>query len=235
MAERLWPGGDALGGRVRGAGEATWLTVVGVVGDVRHYGPGAPARPEVYIPYSAEYLTSKAYVVRSERADPALGDRIRDAITAVAADQPIREIRSMGEWSARATAGPRFQALAMTLAAALATALAAVGLFGVLAGLVRARTPELAVRMALGAPRGSVLSLVLARAGRLVVPGVLGGVALALVFGDVLEGFLLGVSVLDPGVITGATLLFLLVGGAAALLPARRATSLDTARVLRQE
>lgn len=141
----------------------------------------------------------------------------------------------MEQWIAGATAGVRFQALAVTLAAALATALAAIGLFGILAGLVRARTPELAVRMALGAARGRVLSMVLGHAGRLVVPGVIGGAGLALLLRDVLGGFLLGVTVHDPWVVAASTLLFALVGGGAAVVPAWRAISFDTARVLRDE
>jgi putative ABC transport system permease protein len=192
-------------------------------------------RPELYVPYSAEFLTSKTFVVRGGGSGEALGDRLREAIAAVDPEQPVREVRSMEDWAAEATAGLRFQALTMSLGAGLATSLAAIGLFGVLAGLVRSRSSELAIRMALGAPRGSVLSLVLARAGRLVFPGLIAGATLALLADGALQGFLLGVSVHDPAVIAASTLLFVLVGCAAALVPARRATSLDPARVLREE
>lgn len=234
LARRYWPVSDAVGKRVRGAGEQDWLTVVGVVGDVRHYGPGEPPGPEVYTPYSDEYLTSKTFVVRWEEARRGNGGRIRETIAEVDPDQPVREVRTMDAWAARATDGPRFQALTASVAAALASALAAIGLFGVLAGLVRARTPELAVRVALGAPRGSVVYLVLARTIRLVASGVVGGAAIAFLLRDVLEGFLLGISVHDAGAMIGSTALFILIGLAAALLPARRATTVDTARVLRE-
>jgi putative ABC transport system permease protein len=234
-AERYWPGTSPLGRRVRLRQAEGWLTVVGVVGDVRHYGPDRPTRAELYVPYSAESLTSKTFVVRWQPGADIAPERVREAIFAVDPDQPVREVRSMEDWASRSTAAPRLQALTMTLAAVFATLLASVGLFGVLSGLVRARTPELALRVALGAQRGRVLALIARRAVALVGAGVGFGTVLALSAGGLLERFLFGVSATDPVSLGGAALLFVVVTAAASVAPARRAMSLDPARALRAD
>lgn len=226
--------GEAVGLRVRPVGEDRWRTVVGVVGDVRHYGPAQAPRPEVYAPYSDEYLTSKTFVVRWSGPLAEASTRLREVITSVDPDQPVREVRSMDRWVTDATASARFLAAAGLLAAVLATALAAVGLFGVLSANVRARSRELAVRIALGAPRRSVMRLVVVRAAALLVSGLVGGALVAGLVGGTLQSVLVGVDVADPLVALGASATFVVVAVLAALGPARRATSLDPATVLQE-
>ena len=192
MAGMYWVGEDPIGRRLWTGGRDEALTVVGVVADVKHYGPDRDARPELYTPYSIEPLTSKTYVVRSSSESALAADAIRNAIRQVDPEQPVREIRSMSEWAADATAEARFQVAMMAAAAALAMILAFVGLFAAVSSLVGERTRDIAIRMALGARPERVLGQVLRKGGVLVASGVAGGVAVSMAFGSVMRSFLFG-------------------------------------------
>ncbi len=111
--QHYWGGADPLDAQVRLSGHDEWVRVVGVVGDVHHDGPDREVRPELYLPYSAEYLTSKSYVVRWQPGHPAHPDALRQAVFGVDPEQPVREVRSMDDWVADATAAPRFQTRVM--------------------------------------------------------------------------------------------------------------------------
>ena len=235
MASMYWPDGDAVGRRLWLGGVDEPMSVVGVVDDVKHYGPARDVRPELYTPYSIEGLTSKTYVVRSSLESGAAAEALRAAIRRVDPEQPVREIRSMTECTAQITAGARFQAAMMAAAAALAMILACVGLFAAMSSLVGERTREIAIRMAMGARGDTVLRLVLGRAGTIVAFGIGGGVLLALAFGRVLESFLFGVAPRDPLVFGVVALGFVALSLLAAYLPARRAIIVDPATVLRQD
>ena len=235
MAAMYWPEGDAVGRRLWLGGVDEPMTVVGVIDDVKHYGPDRDVRPELYTPYSTEGLTSKTYVVRSSQEPGAMAEALRAAVRRVDPEQPVREIRSMTEWTRRATADARFQAVMMAAAAVLAMILACVGLFAAVSSLVGERTREIAIRMAMGARGEKVLRLVLGQAGLIVSLGIGGGVLLALVLGRVLESFLFGVAPRDPLVFAVVALGFVLLAMVAAYLPARRAIVVDPALVLRED
>jgi putative ABC transport system permease protein len=236
-AARLhWPDRSPIGDRLRVGETGPWLTVIGVVGDVRHDGARQEVLPEVYIPYTLETLTSKSFVARTHAsARSSVSPLLRDALRRIDPEQPIREIRSMDDWVSSSTAADRFLAALMSAAALIATLLAGIGLFAALAGVVRERRQEIAIRMTLGARQTGVLGLVARRASVLILPGLAGGLPLALALSGALEGFLFGVEPQSPGVLAGVTGGLLLTAALAAYLPAARAASTDPARVLREE
>jgi len=235
-AARLhWPGARPVGARIRPAGSATWLTIVGVTGDVLHDGPGGTVLPEVYTLYPLDGLTSKSFVVRSSLDAASVASILRQALRRVDPAQPVREIRSMTDWAAYRLAPFRFLSAIMIGAALLAVTLAAVGLFAALASLVGERRRDIAVRVALGSGRGGVARMVGRHAGSLLVPGVVGGLLLALGLGRLLRSFLFGVGSQDIPTLAGVTFALLAVGGLAAALPTVRALGVEPAEVLREE
>ncbi|MCH7476432.1 MAG: ABC transporter permease, partial [Gemmatimonadetes bacterium] len=151
MARRHWPNEDPIGKRFSIMGQGTMLTVIGLVGDVKHYGLDADARPEVYQPYSTEYLTSKTFVLRTAGDPTVLGPTVERAILSVDPDQPIRDMATMEERVGRTIADSRFNTVMIGLASLVAVILAAIGLFGTVSYTVTARTQEIGVRMAMGA------------------------------------------------------------------------------------
>ncbi len=237
LATRLWPGQDAVGRQV------TWqrdpehpLTIVGVVAAVRHTGPGAAAEPTVYRPYAQDPRAGSLYLVLRSANDPAaLAGPLREALREVAPEQPLAEVRPMTERAAAALAPPRFHALLTGLFAAAALALAAVGVYGVIAHGVTRRRREIGVRLALGAPRRRVLAGVLAEGLALAALGLAAGLPATLAAGRLLQSQLFGVSASDPWTLTGAALALALTAAAAAWLPARRAAAVDPASALAAE
>ncbi|MGD8329778.1 MAG: ABC transporter permease [Acidobacteriota bacterium] len=232
FADNYWPDVDPLGRVIAIDNGDTTLRVAGIVGDVRHFGLDSEARPEIYLPYTRDELTSKTFVVRSEIEPAALGPRLRQAIVAVDPDQPLRDLLSMNEVIAETTAGPRFNALMMGLAAAVALALAALGLFGTMSYMVAERTRELGIRLALGGSRGRVVGHVLGQGARLAAVGLAVGLLLALAAGRLVQGLLFDIPATDPisYVVVSAT--FALAALAASWLPARRASRVDPVVVL---
>ena len=141
----------------------------------------------------------------------------------------------MGEWVERGMAATRFLAAMMGAAALLATILAGVGLFAALASVVGERSREIAIRITLGARKQGVLGLVARRASALVIPGLDGGLLMAVALGGVLESFLFGVQPQSPPLLAMVTAGMLLIAAIAAYVPATRAASVDPARLLREE
>ena len=237
LAARLWPGQDPVGRQL------TWLrnpdqplTVVGVAAAVRHAGPGTPPEPTVYRPYAQDPRAGSLYLILRGTTDPAAhAGPLRAALREVAPAQPLAEVRPMAERAAAAVAPPRFHALLTGLFAAAALALAAVGVYGVIAHGVARRRREIGVRLALGAPRGRVLGGVLAEGLGLALLGLAAGLPAALAAGRLLQSQLFGVSSTDPWTLAGAALALAGTAAAAAWLPARRAAAVDPASALAAE
>jgi putative ABC transport system permease protein len=231
--------GDALGRRVRLSDRGEWLTVVGVVADIRQRGLDQEVQPMIYVPFQQErdepfLLRFVSFVART--ATPAsVVEGIRAEIRRAAPDLPIAGMVTMDEAVAASVAAPRFRTLLLGLFAMAATLIATCGIYGLMAYAVTQRRREIGVRMALGAARRDVLRLVLTRALRIVVAGLIVGLAGAAAVTRVLQGFLFGVTPTDPLVFTAVTLLLLAVGLMAAWLPARRATRIDPWAALRAE
>jgi predicted permease len=237
---REYFGGDpreALGRRVRLWGNNEWLGVVGVVADIRQRGLEQDVQPMIYAPFQQErggFVRFVSFVART--ATPAsVAEGIRAEIRRAAPDVPIESAVTMDEAVAASVAQPRFRTLLLGLFAMTATLIATFGLYGLMAYAVAQRRREIGVRMALGAERRDVLHLVLTRALRVVVAGLIVGVAGTVGVTRVLQRFLFGVTPTEPIVFTIVTLLLLAVGLLAAWLPARRATRIDPWSALRAE
>jgi predicted permease len=242
IVREFFPGGpsEALGRRVRVEfGSSEWLTVVGVAADVRQMGLDRDLQPMIYVPFQQErdhpfLLRFVAFVARTSTPG-SVAEGIRTEIRTAAPDLPIQSSSTMDEAVAASVAQPRFRTVLLGLFAIAATLVATCGLYGLMAYAVAQRRREIGVRMALGADRRDVLGLVLARALRIVVAGLLVGLAGAAIVTRVLQRFLFGVTSTDPLVFTAVTLLLLAVGLVAAWLPARRAARIDPWAALRAE
>ena len=245
VSERIvrdyFPGGpgEALGRRVRLGDQGEWLTVVGVVADIRQMGLDQEVQPMIYVPFQQErgevfVLRFVSFVART--ATPArVVESIRAEIRRAAPDLPIESTVTMGEAVTASVAPPRFRMLLLVLFASTATLIATCGIYGLMAYAVMQRRREIGVRMALGADHRDVLRLVLTRALRIVVAGLIVGLAGAAGVTRVLQTFLFGVTPTDPIAFTIVTLLLGAVGLMAAWLPARRATRIDPCAALRAE
>jgi predicted permease len=244
LAERYYPGESPVGKRVRLGGNADnpWITVIGVVADVRHRGLDTAPRPEWYLCHAQADQAmgigprrSFAIALRTTRPPERLFPEVRSVIAELDPDLPVARIRTMDEIRSQSLARQRFTTFLLASFALLAVVLGSIGIFGVISQGVVCRSREIGVRMALGARRGQVVRMVLAEGLSLAAIGmVLGGCA-ALGFSRVLRSQLHEVSPTDPWTF-GATLM-LVVGVAivASLIPAARAAGLDPWRVLREE
>jgi predicted permease len=238
LASRLWPNQDPIGRRVNGSGEGA-KTVIGVVADVRFAGPGAPPEPEFYQPLAQledvawNWTRRSLFVVARSGGDPAaLGPGIRHAITAVDPGVPLFSVRTMEERMALVVETARFNTVLLTLLGAIGLVLAAVGIYGVIAYFTAQRTPEIGIRLALGASRASVLALVVRQAAAPVAAGVMVGAAGAVFAARAIATQLVNVRATDPITFAAVAVLLALVGLTAALFPARRAAGLDPTRAL---
>ena len=241
IVRECFPGGptEALGRRVRVDDRGEWLTVVGVVADVRQQGLDQDVKPMIYAPYQQErtspfLLRFVSFIARTS-TPASVSEGIRAEIRRAAPDLPIETARTMDEALAASVAQPRFRTVLLGLFATAATLIATCGLYGLMAYSVTQRRREIGVRMALGATRRDVLRLVLTRALRVVIAGLAVGLAGAAGVTRVLQTFLFGVTPTDPVVFTMVTLLLLAVGLMAAWVPARRATRIDPWAALRAE
>jgi putative ABC transport system permease protein len=239
IVREFFPGGpgDALGRRVRLGHGGEWLTVVGVVADIRQMGLDRDVQPMIYAPFQQERSGLVRFVsfVARTATPAAVAEGIRAEIRRAAPDLPIQSTVTMDEAVAASVAPPRFRMVLLVLFATAATLIATCGIYGVMAYAVAQRRREIGVRMALGAERRDVLRLVLARALRIVVAGLLVGLAGAAAVTRVLQTFLFGVTPTDPIAFTMVTLLLMAVALMAAWLAARRATRIDPCAALRAE
>lgn len=240
VAKRFWPAENPVGKRIRLPGDATFVTggnayrtVVGVVRDL-HFRDYRTASPMVYMPWRQSYWQGE-FAVRAVGDPGAVIPAIRRAVSAVDPDVRVWDATDMTTLLARPLAQPRLSALLLAGFGVTALALAAIGLYGVMAFSVRERTHELGVRMALGATPERLRAEVLWRAGGMAAVGATGGVIGAVAASRFLRSLLFEVSPFDPSVLAGAALLLVAIALVAAYLPARRATRIDPAIALRAE
>ena len=234
FARKHWPGQDPVGRRMRvDSGTGDWITVVGLVSDIRHLGPGAPPRAEFYRPHSQLSFSFMAFVVRTQGAPEAMVPSIRAAITELDPAQPMSGVNTMDGHLATALARPKFMSTLIGSFGALALLLSAVGVYGVMAYSVTQRTREIAIRTALGASSANVLRLVIGKAMWLAVFGVIAGLAGSSALSRVLSGLLFGIGAADAVTYAVVVALLSTVALAAAALPAWRATRIPGAQVLR--
>lgn len=243
MARAYWPGENAVGRRfrIRGDSLAPWVTVIGVAGDVKSWGIAAPTRAEFtllhrQLPVLSGFAARSMTVLLRTGGDPmALAEPARRQVRALDPELAVSNPRTVRDVVRRALAQPRFTVLVLGAFAALALALATVGLYGLVAHGVARRGHELGVRLALGAAPAAVRRMVLWHALRLSLVGVGLGLALALHGERLLQGQLFGISPGDPGTHAAIVAFLVLASILAAWLPARRATAADPMVVLRSD
>lgn len=234
FARRHWGDESPLGNRIL-VFDDTWMEIVGVSGNVRHFSFERAPRPEIYAPYLRDPWPFFSVVAKTQGDPGLLVSSVREAVLAVDPDQSIYSLRTMDQVLRDSTGQRRFLVDLLSLFASLAVGLALLGVYGVMAYMVSLRDREMSIRVALGAPRGQVLWLSLRGGVRLAFLGLLVGTAASLGLARILESLLYGVSPWDPGIFS---LTGVLLGGAvlvAAYLPARRAAGTDPARVLRDD
>lgn len=244
-ARRYWPGQDPIGRRIlSGADEdqQSWSTVVGVVGDVKYAGLDAVTSPETYYQYlqiPPELMNvaegTMALAIRTAADPGAVASSVRGELRSLDPAQPLFNVRTMDALLDNSIAQPRFRAFLVSSFAALALALVALGLYGVVAYSVSQRVAELAIRVALGAQPSGILRLVLARVAGLTLLGLAIGVAISLAGRGILARFLFGVTPADPLTLALVSLLILSVAVGASMGPALRSTRVDPVIVLRAE
>ncbi|MBJ6765291.1 ABC transporter permease [Myxococcaceae bacterium JPH2] len=233
---RFWAGANPVGQRIRVGGETTpWLTVVGVVADVRYDGLGNASRPEVYVPGLQRTFFFMAFAARTRGDAWGLVSGVRAAVAELDKGLAVGEVRTMAQRVEEATSRPRFVSLLVGMFAGMSLLLAAVGLFGVMAYMARQRTREMGIRMALGARPADVRRLVVGHGMRLALLGVAVGLVGAWASTRVLSSLLFGVSTTDPLVFGGLALVVTGVSLLATWIPALRATRVDPLVAMRAD
>jgi putative ABC transport system permease protein len=233
FVRQYFPDQQPLGRRVQGEGEG-WLTIVGIARDTRP-SPELPPAPELYVPYqqvSSSYTTA---LVRTAGDPMALAPLIRSQVLALDPKQPPHDFMTLDDRRARSIGRQQVNLLLVGTFAGLALALASIGIYGVVSHNTSQRTREIGIRMAMGADRADILSLIAGRAVLLVLAGEAAGVLLAAALTRVLAGFVSGVPVADPATCVAVALFWLAVALLACYLPARRASRLDPTTALRAE
>ncbi len=236
FAAKFFPQGDAIGKRVRFVGmdaKPQFMTIVGIVPDVRAFGLDKPAGAEVFadLMQHPEASLDSTLVVRGPESEQAA---VSSIVASLDRDTPI-EFKSMDDVISGTIARERFQTSLLSLFAGFALLLAAVGIYGLLSYTVSRRTAELGIRMTLGAGRKTVLMLVLSEGGRLVAAGLALGLACALMLVRTLASLLYGVKTTDPASFATVALVFGIVAMLGCYLPARRASKIDPNIALRYE
>jgi putative ABC transport system permease protein len=244
MARRYWPSKDPLGGRFKiggGSSQRPWVTVVGIVADVRHNGITGVVKEKFYVPHSQWHKSLGNSIrgmtlVLKTGGDPAtLAGPVRQAVRELDPSLPVAEVRTMSNVVGATLSTPRFTGVLLSTFAALALALSAIGIYGVLSYLVSRRTREIGIRVAIGAGRMEVLRLIMRSGLVLALAGVAVGMGLAAWTSRLMQGLLHEVSPADPltFVVVGVTLS--LVAILASLVPAWRATRVDPVIALKSE
>jgi putative ABC transport system permease protein len=236
MANLFWPKQDPVGKRFsQDKDKPKWITVVGVVGDVREYGLDQPTAPEAYFPQSQESRTYVTIVVRTATKPLSQLSAVTQAVHELDGQLPVFQPRELTEVVSASSEEQRFVALLLGLFAGLALVLAAVGIYGVVSYSVVQRTHELGVRLALGAGQWDVLGMVLGEGLRLAAYGLGAGLVAAFILTRLMSSLLYGVRPTDPFTFVLVPIVLIAVALLASYVPARRATKVDPMVALRHE
>jgi len=233
-AQRYWPGQEALGQRIKLSD--TERVVVGIVGNIRHLGPETAPRQEGYIPATQDRQFGASLVIRTAGDPLTVLPAVKAAIWSINKEQRLTgDTVTLERYLDRLIAQRRFNMAVLALFGMLGLVIAAVGIYGVMAYVVAQRTNEIGVRMALGATRANVVTMVLRRAGALMALGLAIGGAGAWYLSAGIKSFLFEVQPNDLGIFTAALAVLACAGLLASALPARRAATVDPLVALRSE
>ena len=239
FAKRYFPGESALGHRLQtGERENAWYTIVGVVGDVKTSGLTAPPQPVVYTPYEQSdggRLRDLGVIIRSALPVGSIAPEFRKIVHDLDPEQPVASIATIDQRLNASVSRPRFTADILFVFSCFGVLLAIIGVYGVVTCRARAQMREIAVRQALGAQRTAIISNILGQAIRLVVPGLLAGIALAFLGNRLISGLLFEVKPGDPAALVVVCAGIVLAALAASFVPALRASRLDPLVSLRQD
>lgn len=239
LAAKAFPFESAVGKRIlirARTPEAEWVEVIGVVAHQRAASLSESGREQIYFTDGfLEHGTAAQWALRTSGNPARYGEEVRKEIASLNSHLLITQMQPMQTWLKQAQSGTRFSVLLIGVLALAAAILAAVGLYGVLATLVRQRTAEIGVRMALGAAPSRIFGLIIGNGLRLSAAGILIGMAAAAVLTRLIASMLVGVKPSDPLTFIAMTMLFLAIAAVASWLPARRASALDPNTALRQE
>jgi predicted permease len=242
LAKRFFPGEEILGRRIGLSNPADWREIVGVVRDVRDYGPDTEPNPQCYLPFvqnAPDYIDATsagmALLVRTDSDPKSLTPSIKKQIHTLDKGQPIQNLRTMEEVFGESIAQRRFNMLVLSLFAGLALVLAGVGVYGVINYTVTQRTHEFGVRLALGARPSDVNRLVLSDVTKLTVAGIVLGLFAAFATSRTLSTLLWGVTATDPAIFISTSLLMAMIALLASYYPARKATRVNPIIALKAE
>ena len=240
FVREYFPNEDPIGARIAWArgNPRRWMTIIGVVGDVKHYGLSLPELPAFYNSYEQQDQPWKRWMYLAVRADlnpGLLAGQVKNQVWSIDKQIPVTRLRTMSEVMAASMSAQRFNMTLMGIFASVALVLAAIGIYGVISYSVTQRTHEIGIRMALGAETADVLGIVLRQGLLLASVGVALGIVTAFVLTRVLSSLLFGVSTTDPLVFVAISLMLTAVALGATFIPARRATKVDPMIALRYE
>ena len=233
MAHRYWPKGGALGHRLKLTND--WLEIVGIAKDVKNRSLSEPPQPFLYLPLFQDYRSNMILVARTAINPDQAIHAVQAAVTGLDNGMPIFDIKTFEEHIGVSLFLQRMAATLLSIFGLLALALAALGLYGVMAYAVSQRTRELGIRISIGAGRGDVLKLILGQAVALAAIGITGGLVAALAVTRFAANLLYGISPSDPLTFTSIALMLFAVALLAGYFPARRATTIDPMVALRSE
>ena len=235
MARHYWSNQDPIGMRISDDDGKKWITIVGVVGDVRRYGLATPPSDELYLPLPQSPLLGSTLVVRTAGDPASMTRELTSVVHQIDAQQPVAKVRTLEQVRHESLSSPRLTTILLSLFAVLALVITAFGISGVVGLSVSQRTHELGVRMALGATPGNLLRMVLRQGLAPILIGVFLGIAGAVALSRVLSGLLYGVEPLDPFTYVVAAILSLVIATVACVWPARRVTQIQPMIALRNE
>ncbi len=233
LAHQYWPHEDPVGRRMRLRGQ--YRKVVGIVGQVHHYGLEKQPEPTIYAPFEQAPNQAMALAVRTTMDTATVVKAVKEAVWSVDRGQPVFQIRSMDEYLSLADTAPRISTTLMAVFAGVSMLLAALGIHGVVSYGVAQRTREFGLRMALGSTPGQLKVMVIRNGLKSALIGLVVGMAGAAALASSLRALLFGVAPLDPVVMVSVAVLLLAVALLANYLPARRATRIDPMVALHQE
>lgn len=233
-ARHRWGEEDALGKRVSFDGGKSWVTVVGIVGDVKQYGLDREPTDEIYGPL-AQNPNGSFLLVRTLSDPMSMARLMRDVVHQVDPQTAVDQVKTLEQVRDDSVASPRLTAVLLGLFAALALIITAAGITGVMALAVTQRTREIGIRMALGATRARILAMVMRQGMTLVLLGLAVGVIGALILNRLMAALLFDTPAADPATFAAVSLLLIAVAASACLMPALRATGIDPMLSLRSE